>query len=325
MDVLVNVTNQKIRLVTNVKSFVEGTQNFIRFVFALTDEWDGLTAFAQFSQNGNIYNQYLDEDKSCYLPAEIVAGKCSMMLYATGEETIATTNHLTFTIDPIGLNVDGDSTDISQSLYDQLVQKVEHLYDTITKYPTFPRLTQASINKSSGEVMAMYETNITNRITFEETLNGINITYGDGTKCVISVYDDGSEEEEEDYDIDDVITMINNLSDRVDTKADITALEAESTRALASEDGAYTAINQEIGRSQGIDEDLLERVAALEALDHDITDHIGDTTIHVTSSEKQHFTNDDIHVTLADKDNWDDKISDVVVGNELIMRKGGAS
>ena len=58
-------------MTTQLSSFVSGTQEFIRFVFNLGSDWDDLLTFAQFAQDGHAYNQYLDEDNSVWLPAEI--------------------------------------------------------------------------------------------------------------------------------------------------------------------------------------------------------------------------------------------------------------
>lgn len=127
MDILVNVANQKLKIATNLKSLVAGTQEFVRFVFNLTGDWDGLLTFAQFRQDGVAYNQYLDDDKSAYLPAEIGTGTCTLMLYGSNDKTIATTNYLTLSIDENILVSDANSTEISQSLYNQLVTKVNSL------------------------------------------------------------------------------------------------------------------------------------------------------------------------------------------------------
>jgi len=128
MDILVNVVNQKLKIATNLRSFVEGTQNFVHFVFNLPDEWLTLgynKIFAQFIQNGTGYNTYLDENYSCYLPPEIVAGNCSLLLYGTAGSIRATTNAVVLTIDDNMLIQDAQSTEITQSLYDQLVDKVD--------------------------------------------------------------------------------------------------------------------------------------------------------------------------------------------------------
>ena len=127
MDILVNVANQKLKIATNLKSLVAGTQEFVRFVFNTSGDWDGLATFAQFIQNGVAYNQYLDDDKSAYLPSEIGVGTCTVMLYGSNGNTIATTNYLTLTIDENILVSDAQSTDISLSLYNQLVSKVNSL------------------------------------------------------------------------------------------------------------------------------------------------------------------------------------------------------
>lgn len=127
MDILVNVANQKLKIATNLKSLVAGTQEFVRFVFNTSGDWDDLLTFAQFTQNGVSYNQYLDNDNSAYLPSEIGVGTCTLMLYGSNENTIATTNYLTLTIDENILVADAQSTEISQSLYTQLVTRVNTL------------------------------------------------------------------------------------------------------------------------------------------------------------------------------------------------------
>ena len=127
MDILVNVANQKLKIATNLKSLVAGTQEFVRFVFNLNGDWDNLMTFAQFTQNGIAYNQYLDNNNSAYLPAEIGVGTCTLMLYGSNQNTKATTNYLTLTIDDNILVADAQSTEISQSLYTQLVTRVNTL------------------------------------------------------------------------------------------------------------------------------------------------------------------------------------------------------
>lgn len=124
MDIQINVVNQKLRIASNLKYLVSGTQEFVNFVFNLSDDWSGLTVFAQFTQNGTSYNQYLDADNSCYLPAEIVAGTCTLVLYGSGSNTIATTNYLTLDITENNIVSDAQSTEITLSLYNQMVNKV---------------------------------------------------------------------------------------------------------------------------------------------------------------------------------------------------------
>lgn len=125
MDILVNVANQKLRIATNLKNLISGTQEFVKFVFNLNGDWDNLMTFAQFTQNGKSYNQYLDDENSVYLPSEIGVGTCTLMLYGSNDKIIATTNYLTLDIDDNILVKDANSTEISQSLYTQLVTKIK--------------------------------------------------------------------------------------------------------------------------------------------------------------------------------------------------------
>ena len=130
MNLLVSVVNQQLRLETNVSNIIHGTQEFIRFVFSLTGDWNDLTTFAQFQQNGNVYNKYLDADNAVYLPAEIRPGKCNMLLCGTKGGNIAVTNFLTLTIDENIYVTNAESTEITQSLYDQLVANVAQQIST---------------------------------------------------------------------------------------------------------------------------------------------------------------------------------------------------
>ena len=124
MEILVNVIGQKLKVTTNLKCFISGSQQFVKFIFNMDSEWDNLLTFAQFRQNGVAYNQYLDKDNSVYLPSEIGAGTCTLILYGTYNGVRATTNYLTLTIDESILVTDAQSTEISTSLYEQLVTKV---------------------------------------------------------------------------------------------------------------------------------------------------------------------------------------------------------
>ena len=159
MDILVNVANQKLKIAANLKSLVKGTQEFIRFVYNLTGDWDGLTVFAQFIQNGVAYNQLLDSENSAYLPAEIGAGTVTMMLYGSGGNTIATTNYLTLTVDENIFVQDAQSTEITQSLYQQLV-------NTVRTYTTSTDRLQAQIDlKATITALAAETTRATNKET----------------------------------------------------------------------------------------------------------------------------------------------------------------
>jgi len=127
MDIIVNVVNQKLRIATNLRNCVSGSQQFVRFIFNLPDEWIGLSPFAQFIQNGEGYNVYLDSDNSCYLPSEISGGECLLLLYGSNGTVIATTDAVVLTLDENALISDAQSTDISQSLYDQMMERISSI------------------------------------------------------------------------------------------------------------------------------------------------------------------------------------------------------
>lgn len=123
MNIQINVINQKLRLATNLKNYVAGSQEFVQFTFNISEEWDDLLPFAQFIQNGSTYNIYLDSSNSVYLPSEIQAGICEVTLYGNNGRVIATTNKLKLNIDENNIVVDANSIDITPTLYEQLIAK----------------------------------------------------------------------------------------------------------------------------------------------------------------------------------------------------------
>lgn len=125
MNVQVNVTHQKLRIVTNLKTIVSGSQEFVKFEFFLDKDWDGLTIFAQFRQEDTAYNKYLNEENCVYLPPEIKPGNCMLMLYGTKELVIATTNYVNLIIDENMLLENAESIELTEPLYNQLVEKVK--------------------------------------------------------------------------------------------------------------------------------------------------------------------------------------------------------
>lgn len=126
MNINISVVGQKLRLPTNLKIIVDGTHEFIRFVFNLDEDWNGLTTYAQFTQDGNSYNVYLDDDSSVFLPHEITEGICSLTLSGTGNGVIATTDYVEFIVINNILTAGESSTEITESLYEQLVDKVNN-------------------------------------------------------------------------------------------------------------------------------------------------------------------------------------------------------
>ena len=130
MDILINVVNQQLKVQSDLEHLVEGTQKFIKFIFALPDDWKTLQPFVQFVQDDQAYNVYLDHaDYSAYLPPEIVAGKCTMMLYGSVGQVRATTNLIEFNVKPNHIIADAQSIELTESLYDQLVDMVQRFID----------------------------------------------------------------------------------------------------------------------------------------------------------------------------------------------------
>lgn len=99
MVVKVKVVNQKLKIASNIKTFVADSQNFILFEFDLDDSWRDLQIYAQFTQNDTPYDVALDENYSAYLPSSIIAGQFTLALYGTGTDIIATTNHVTMNVE----------------------------------------------------------------------------------------------------------------------------------------------------------------------------------------------------------------------------------
>lgn len=150
MEIFVNVTNQKLSISSSFCNVVSGSQEFVKFKFILGEEWDGLLTFAQFTQSGNAYNSYLDENNCAYLPSEINGGTCTLMLYGVDGTVKATTNYLTLKVENSALISDANSTNISQSLYDQLVERFNRIADiSQSDYSDL-------IVEQVGEIMAGY-------------------------------------------------------------------------------------------------------------------------------------------------------------------------
>lgn len=156
MIIPVIVNGQRMRIPTEYKFAAPRSQKFVRLKFDLSQDWNGLTIFAQFVQNNNAYNSYLDKDNTVYLPAEVTEGKCEMMLYGTGaDETIATSNFFTFQITKDIFIANANSTVITKSLYDQLAQKVSDQATQIDQNKTdIQHITEAITNEQIDAIIA---------------------------------------------------------------------------------------------------------------------------------------------------------------------------
>lgn len=167
MDILVDVVNQTLQTATNLTRFVAGTQEFIRFVFNLSDDWDDLLTFAQFTQNGTAYNQYLDDEHSAFLPSEIVEGSCTLTLYGSHQLKRATTNNLLLTIENNILVTDGQST---QPTYEQIISITE---DYCSKRRFMTQFASLFIQLYGAEITTLFDG------AYTSTLSGYEISKND--------------------------------------------------------------------------------------------------------------------------------------------------
>lgn len=127
MDVNINVAGQKLKIASNLRNYVDGSQKFIRFVFnfsADSDTWNGMIITAQFQQNDNAYDVILDKNNAVYLPTEIVEGKCKLLLYGSKTEVKATTTYLELDIDHNRIVKNASSAALTQTDYEKLVSDV---------------------------------------------------------------------------------------------------------------------------------------------------------------------------------------------------------
>lgn len=122
MDILINVAGQKLRTTTNNRRLVAGTREYIRFVFTLSEDWSGLKIFAQFTQNGESYNKFLDENMCVTLPQEILEGTFELALQGNFDLVEAKSFPLVFEVERDPITSDASSTEITKTLYDQMLE-----------------------------------------------------------------------------------------------------------------------------------------------------------------------------------------------------------
>ncbi len=124
MAIKIFVDHQKLTAIDKPIAWSE-SQEFVKFEFDFTPDWDDLLIFAQFTQEQETYNVYLNDDNTVYLPQEIQNGAVKLTLCGTKGNVKATTSSLVFIINPTQLKEDGSSTVITQTLYEQLVNRIE--------------------------------------------------------------------------------------------------------------------------------------------------------------------------------------------------------
>lgn len=106
---------------------------FIRCCFTFPDTWDGIESrIAQFEQNGNTYEQLLDENWECDLPNELTAGTFKISVYGvSGNGTRATTTPLPDFIHQSGYSKEASSPEkLTPDLFAQLMQSIKSMVGT---------------------------------------------------------------------------------------------------------------------------------------------------------------------------------------------------
>lgn len=135
-DIKMRVEGQKLKFVSPTRHFPKGSNDFVRFLFDISDDWDGLMNFVQFRQGAMSSNEYLDfvtvtEDgvpkdyAFVCLPQWLRPGPATMVLFGTGNETmVGTTNYAILHIDDNGFIPDAETSDMSETLYQQLINRM---------------------------------------------------------------------------------------------------------------------------------------------------------------------------------------------------------
>ena len=108
-----------------MKTIIAGTQQFIRFLFELSPNWDDMQVYAQFCQDGEAYNVLINNNIA-YLPSEIGPGKCTLLISGSNGTKKGITNAIELNIQENVLIVNAHNTQITRDLYDQMLNLVLH-------------------------------------------------------------------------------------------------------------------------------------------------------------------------------------------------------
>lgn len=93
-------------------SIIADSIDFVQIKFNFSQEWEGLTCTAQFTQNENTYNKLLDETSIVTMPAEIVQGNVEISVFGVldGQTVLATTKPIILPVQKSGFKSDGEVT-----------------------------------------------------------------------------------------------------------------------------------------------------------------------------------------------------------------------
>ncbi len=138
MDILVTVEGQKMKIATNQRRHIEGSKQFVRFRFDLSEEWRDMIIFANFVQGNVLYPVQLDSTACAYLPSEVKEGNCLLVLYGgtSGKQTSENDagSVIKATTEPLFLDIGKDVTaqkvpelvtDTEQSNYERMLKELK--------------------------------------------------------------------------------------------------------------------------------------------------------------------------------------------------------
>lgn len=131
MEIKINVTGQKMKVATNLKTYVSGSQEFVKFTFNFTDNsWDMFNQkqrqlSVHFKQGNTVISANLDSNNSVYLPSDISVGECYLTLYGANNNIIGITEGLELKIKENYISTSPESTKMTSSFYEKLVEEYE--------------------------------------------------------------------------------------------------------------------------------------------------------------------------------------------------------
>ena len=128
MEIKINVTGQKMKVATNLKTYVSGSQRFVKFTFHFTDDsWSMFSTnqlSAYFKQGNTVISTSFDGN-SVYLPSDIDVGECYLTLYGASNNIIGITEGLELKIKENYISTNPESTKMTSSFYEKLVEEYE--------------------------------------------------------------------------------------------------------------------------------------------------------------------------------------------------------
>lgn len=158
MDIYINVTGQKLKIASNLKNYVDGSQSFVKFIFEFADStWSDMITIAQFQQGDKAYNAYLSSANTVYLPTEITEGKCKLILFGSKTNVKATTSYIELTIDSNNIVQNADAVKMTKTDYEQLVDDVSN------KILKVENITDKDCNTLTERLYIAYGNNVQNK------------------------------------------------------------------------------------------------------------------------------------------------------------------